>query len=241
MTKTQVGLRNLEKNQYAYYFAQDAVNDYISSRILFESGMFLNSLQLCATSIEKLFKSIGNLVKPESDHCATHDLVKLHRRYIEEIKRFELVPNLEFLQWLTDLYKTRYTSSVYGRASFDFLERHLLAEIDYLFHQFFSCFEKGKNFSKLYFDNPKIEHCHSLNHLISGEAKSEYVKKSQRMFSILFIGNSPKVTIVSLRSCGRVDGFSRGASVVEDEDISVNINVGTLSPIDLPPSYYSRI
>lgn len=212
----------------------------MSFRILLNRGLILNSLQLCSTSIEKLFKCVFNLVLPESSKCFSHNVLKIYHKFKEEIQYLNIYPNEDFLRWISSIYSTRYSSDVYSEESYDFFVRHLLAEVDKMFYDFFSVCDEEGEFRRLFFENRHIEDIRYLNFIFLNEDRSEFVKRDTAFVSILFRGNFPKVGIAKIKSCGSVTGFSRGLSVLRGDIVHFQIDVGTLEPMDLPPSYWLK-
>ena len=123
--------RKIEDTNRLIGYLGSSFDDYIASRVLFNSGMLTQACCLANTAIEKYFKAFvefkGNKIK------AKHNLAKL----LPTVENFDSdlynKLNIEFLLELTKIYETRYIGDCPGGYNFVILRNKYLAELDYTY------------------------------------------------------------------------------------------------------------
>lgn len=123
--------RKIEDTNRLIGYLGSSFDDYIASRVLFNSGMLTQACCLANTAIEKYFKAFvdfkGNTIK------AKHNLGKL----LPTVKSFDSdlfnKLNIEFLLELSKIYETRYIGDCPGGYNFVILRNKYLAELDYIY------------------------------------------------------------------------------------------------------------
>ena len=232
-----------KKNQFAFFLAQDALTDYISFRVLMESELFLTSIQLACSAVEKLLKSIANFLSKRDIDFRHHNVLQFYKDQSELFKTIELKLNEVVLGWLSVAYETRYTSDLKTEFSIGFSVKHLIAELDEIFFDVFSVFEKfNPLISELYFMNKDFKFIQKNNYCLEHGCRERFLQGTNWLVDILYIGNYPtfvKTELLALKTenpfyINHLDFDPKSGSVTK------NIDVGTFDYLDLPPEYYLR-
>ena len=113
-----------------YNFVKTGFQDYLSARLLINTGLFMPGITLASSAVEKYLKAIL---------WNKTEVKKVHLDNISEIQntfkklKINLMENFDdnFLKILSVAYKIRYYDNVKGELSFGFFINQVLAELDY--------------------------------------------------------------------------------------------------------------
>lgn len=229
------------KNLFGFTLASDATEDYLAARILFEKEHILPAIQLATTAIEKLFKSFINIAYDEMFDKRVHEPYQLYLCAEEGFKHHGLKFSTDFLFWLDQVYHSRYSSNLYPAKEITFGEKHFLMNLDEIFYKTFEFYKKcNDELASLYFCKTFLSQITTNNHIHQGLKKEDESKKAQKIFSFFFIDGRRTDVKTHIRAFNPSNPFVFKDVQIQGESVVFNLDVGTLSPMDLPPDYWTQ-
>lgn len=222
-----------DKNLFGYTLANDAVEDYISCRLLFEKELYLVAIQLGTTAIEKLFKSFINFVHHEKVDERIHKPSELYSYDEAYFKHHNIEVNTDFLVWLDKVYISRYSSELYPGKIISFGDRHFLFHLDFLFHQIFTLYTKmNEDLANLYFSNGRQKQIKKNNQLYSKLDRPTWLKQPQKVVKAMFLGGRRTDAIIDMYYYYPNNPFSFEDGVVNAGALQVPIDFGTITDVE---------
>lgn len=220
--------------------ASDAIEDYLASRLLLSNGSILPAIQLATTSIEKIFKSFINIISNNIFEKKVHDPHQLYLIGKGAFEYHKLEFNIDFLIWLEKVYHSRYSSNLFPGKEITFGEKHFLINLDDVFYKIFTFYKKcNDELSLLYFNDLNLSVIRLNNHIYSG-IKSNTAHYEQKIYSFFFIDGRRTDCKTQIKSFNPKNPFVFKDAIIKNGNLLLDIDVGTLSAMDLPPSFYLK-
>jgi len=124
-TKNEVNIQNISG------YLSMSFNDYIAARILINRNKLIQGCILANTAIEKYFKALMEAqgTKSFGQHDLTKQLPFIKNQYPRIYKKL----NIDFLNQLTKIYKSRYLDDLPIGYNFAIIQGKYLAELDFIY------------------------------------------------------------------------------------------------------------
>lgn len=226
------------KNKFGLTLALDAYEDYIAARILIKEGRYLVPIQLATTSVEKLFKSFVNLLGEKRVEDRIHFPSQILSKNIELFEKYDLVFKGNFLEWLDQVYDTRYSSNMHPGKEIDFGDRLFLLTLDQIFFFFFSFYrEINEELGNIFFKNVSIDKVTTDNYYFSNEDLDDWLDKPQKLIKIFFVDGRIFTTEVMLEVYAPKSPFNVKPIQIKDGLLQAEIDLGQIEMLQTQDGY----
>ena len=227
---------------FGYTLALDALEDYIACRTLIENDQPIVGIQLGTTALEKLFKSFMNFSYDQKFDYRIHSPHVIYEFAEETFNLCGLTFDKSFLKWMEEIYITRYSSCIYPMKEISFGTKHFLGRLDKIFFDVFTHYTNlNAELSQLYFCTPLQEKLSSAFFNTMKTSFQEFLSGEQKVYKIYYISGRRTDVKSEFYAFNPERPFIFKDALVKDEKLHVEFDFGTISPLDLPPSYYENI